>query len=80
VDLSYSNRTCRPFDEFQRYKASPVISSSGKAASAVSYGGPVRSVKAVDSLPEMVFPGGALIGCDLAQLNFAKIKGSPQRP
>jgi len=24
----------------------------------------------------MVFPGGALIGCDLGTLNFAKIKGS----
>ncbi|WP_409241773.1 NAD(P)/FAD-dependent oxidoreductase, partial [Escherichia coli] len=30
----------------------------------------------LNSLPKMVFPGGALIGCDLATLNFAKIKGS----
>ena len=30
----------------------------------------------LNSLPKMVFNGGALIGCDLGTLNFAKIKGS----
>ncbi|HCD75923.1 MAG TPA: electron transfer flavoprotein-ubiquinone oxidoreductase, partial [Alcanivorax sp.] len=30
----------------------------------------------INSLPKMVFPGGALIGCDLGTLNFAKIKGN----
>ncbi|MBP7958919.1 MAG: 4Fe-4S dicluster domain-containing protein, partial [Thiopseudomonas sp.] len=30
----------------------------------------------LNSLPKMVFPGGALIGCDLGTLNFAKIKGN----
>ncbi|MEN8663772.1 MAG: 4Fe-4S dicluster domain-containing protein, partial [Polycyclovorans sp.] len=29
-----------------------------------------------NSLPQMVFPGGALIGCDLGTMNFSKIKGS----
>ena len=76
VDLSYSNPHLSPFDEFQRYKHHPVLPSIWKAASVSAYGARAIAKGGLNSLPKMVFNGGALIGCDLGTLNFAKIKGS----
>jgi electron-transferring-flavoprotein dehydrogenase len=76
VDLSYSNPYLSPFDEFQRYKHHPVVSQYLEGGKRVSYGARAIVKGGLNSLPDMVFPGGALIGCDLGTLNFAKIKGS----
>ena len=76
VDLSYSNPFLSPFDEFQRYKHHPVIKQYLEGGKRVSYGARAIAKGGFNSLPKMVFPGGALIGCDLGTLNFAKIKGS----
>lgn len=42
----------------------------------VSYGARALAKGGINSLPKMVFKGGALIGCDLGTMNVAKIKGS----
>ena len=76
VDLSYSNPYLSPFDEFQRYKHHPVISQYLEGGTRVAYGARAIAKGGLNSLPKMVFPGGALIGCDLGTLNFAKIKGN----
>jgi len=76
VDLSYSNPFLSPFDEFQRYKHHPVIAQYLEGGTRVAYGARAICKGGFNSLPKMVFPGGALIGCDLGTLNFAKIKGS----
>ena len=76
VDLSYSNPFLSPFDEFQRYKHHPVIAQYLEGGKRVAYGARAICKGGLNSLPKMVFPGGALIGCDLGTLNFAKIKGS----
>ncbi len=76
VDLSYSNPHLSPFDEFQRYKHHPVISQYLEGGTRVAYGARALAKGGLNSLPKMVFPGGALIGCDLGTLNFAKIKGN----
>ncbi len=76
VDLSYSNAYLSPFDEFQRYKHHPVIAQYLEGGKRVAYGARAICKGGLNSLPKMVFPGGALIGCDLGTLNFAKIKGS----
>lgn len=76
VDLSYSNPYLSPFDEFQRYKHHPVIKQYLEGGKRVSYGARAIAKGGYNALPKMVFPGGALIGCDLGTLNFAKIKGS----
>jgi electron-transferring-flavoprotein dehydrogenase len=76
VDLSYSNPYLSPFDEFQRLKHHPVIKQYLEGGKRVSYGARAICKGGLNSLPKMVFPGGALIGCDLGTLNFAKIKGS----
>ncbi|OHC32864.1 MAG: electron transfer flavoprotein-ubiquinone oxidoreductase, partial [Pseudomonadales bacterium RIFCSPLOWO2_12_59_9] len=76
VDLSYSNANLSPFDEFQRYKHHPVVAQYLEGGKRVSYGARAIAKGGLNSLPKMVFAGGALIGCDLGTLNFAKIKGS----
>ncbi|AYC33390.1 electron transfer flavoprotein-ubiquinone oxidoreductase [Pseudomonas cavernae] len=76
VDLSYSNPFLSPFDEFQRYKHHPVIAQHLEGGKRVAYGARAICKGGLNSLPKMVFKGGALIGCDLGTLNFAKIKGS----
>ncbi len=76
VDLSYSNPYLSPFDEFQRFKHHPVIKQYLEGGTRVSYGARAICKGGYNSLPKMVFPGGALIGCDLGTMNFAKIKGS----
>ena len=76
VDLSYSNPHLSPFDEFQRYKHHPVVSQYLEGGTRVAYGARAITKGGYNSLPKMVFPGGALVGCDLGTLNFAKIKGN----
>ncbi|MCO8160765.1 electron transfer flavoprotein-ubiquinone oxidoreductase [Pseudomonas sp. 21LCFQ010] len=76
IDLSYSNPYLSPFDEFQRYKHHPVASQYLEGGKRISYGARAIVKGGYNSLPKMVFPGGALIGCDLGTLNFSKIKGS----
>lgn len=76
VDLAYSNPHLSPYDEFQRYKHHPVVTQYLEGGKRVSYGARALVKGGLNSLPKMVFPGGALIGCDLGTLNPAKIKGS----
>ena len=76
VDLSYTNPYLSPFDEFQRFKHHPVIKQYLQGGTRVGYGARALNKGGLPSLPKMVFPGGALIGCDLGTMNYAKIKGS----
>lgn len=76
IDLSYANPYLSPFDEFQRLKHHPVIKQYLEGGKRISYGARAICKGGLNSLPKMVFPGGALIGCDLGTLNFSKIKGS----
>lgn len=76
VDLSYTNPYLSPFHEFQRYKHHPVIARYLKGGRRVSYGARAINKGGLNSLPEMHFPGGLLVGCDAGTLNFSKIKGS----
>ncbi|MDN5862561.1 MAG: electron transfer flavoprotein-ubiquinone oxidoreductase, partial [Salinisphaera sp.] len=76
VDLSYSNPHLSPFHEFQRFKHHPKIAKYLSGGKRLSYGARAITKGGYNSLPEMVFPGGALIGCNAGTLNFAKIKGN----
>ena len=76
VDLGYRNPHISPYDEFQRYKHHPVISRYLEGGKRVGYGARAIIKGGLNSLPEMSFPGGLLIGCDAGTLNAAKIKGS----
>ncbi|RVU32426.1 electron transfer flavoprotein-ubiquinone oxidoreductase [Neptunomonas marina] len=76
VDLNYANPYISPFDEFQRLKHHPVLKQHLEGGKRVSYGARAIAKGGFNALPEMVFPGGLLIGCNAGTLNFAKIKGT----
>lgn len=76
VGLAYQNPYLSPFEEFQRYKTHPAISRFFKGGKRVSYGARAITAGGLQSLPKLVFPGGALIGCEAGFLNTSRIKGS----
>ena len=76
IGLDYKNPYLSPFDEFQRFKTHPAIRPTFEGGKRVSYGARALNEGGVQSLPEMVFPGGALIGCEAGTLNVPKIKGT----
>ncbi|SAK90180.1 electron transport protein [Caballeronia hypogeia] len=76
VGLGYANPYLSPFEEFQRYKTHPSIRAFLEGGKRVSYGARAIAAGGLMSLPELVFPGGALIGCEAGFLNASRIKGS----
>ncbi|HKU71596.1 MAG TPA: electron transfer flavoprotein-ubiquinone oxidoreductase [Burkholderiales bacterium] len=76
VGLGYSNPYLNPFEEFQRYKTHPAIRPFLEGGKRLAYGARAISAGGLQSLPKLVFPGGALIGDDAGFLNASRIKGS----
>lgn len=76
VGLDYSNPWLSPFEEFQRFKTHPKIRGYFEGAKRISYGARAITAGGLTALPQTVFPGGALIGCEAGYLNASRIKGS----
>ena len=76
VGLGYRNPYLSPYEEFQRYKTHPYIRTFFEGAKRIAYGARAITAGGLQALPKLVFPGGALIGCDAGFLNASRIKGS----
>ena len=76
VGLGYTNPYLSPYEEFQRYKTHPEIRTFFEGGKRLAYGARAISAGGIQSLPKLVFPGGALIGDDAGFLNASRIKGS----
>ena len=76
VGLDYSNPWLSPFEEFQRWKTHPAIRAHLEGGKRIGYGARAINNGTPQALPRLVFPGGALVGCDAGFLNAARIKGS----
>ena len=76
VGLGYRNPYLHPFEEFQRYKTHPAIRGFFEGGRRIAYGARAISAGGLQSLPKLVFPGGALVGDDAGFLNASRIKGS----
>ena len=80
--LSYSNPYLSPFEEFQRWKTHPRVryyleNDKGEVtAKRLSYGARAINTSGINALPQTVFPGGCLVGCNAGYLNVSRIKGS----
>ena len=74
--LSYTNPHLSPFQEMQRWKTHPAIREILEGGKRVSYGARAISDGGYQSVPKLVFPGGALIGCSAGFLNVPRIKGT----
>ncbi len=76
VHLDYANPHCSPFDEFQRFKTHPKMQALLKGGKRLSYGARAISEGGLQSWPQLIFPGGALVGCCAGMVNVPRIKGS----
>ena len=76
VGLGYTNPYLSPYEEFQRFKTHPAIRGFFEGGKRVAYGARAIAAGGLQSLPKLVFPGGALIGDDAGFLNASRIKGS----
>jgi electron-transferring-flavoprotein dehydrogenase len=76
VWLNYSNPYLSPFEELQRWKTHPEVKKILAGGRRVSYGARAISDGGWQSVPELTFPGGALIGCSAGFVNVPRIKGT----
>jgi len=76
VHLNYWNPTLSPFDEFQLFKTHPKIAPLFQGGERISFGARAITEGGFQSVPKLVFPGGALIGCAAGFVNVPRIKGS----
>jgi electron-transferring-flavoprotein dehydrogenase len=74
--LDYANPWLSPFDEMQRLKTHPKMRRHFEGGRRISYGARALSEGGFQSIPKLVFPGGALIGDSAGFLNLPKIKGT----
>ena len=76
IHLNYENPYLSPFDEFQRFKTHPKIRPFFEGGKRLAYGSRAINEGGLQSIPKLVFPGGALIGCSAGFVNLPRIKGS----
>lgn len=76
IGLDYQNPYLSPYNEFQRFKNHPKIRPLFEGGRRIAYGARALNEGGWQSIPQLSFPGGCLIGCTAGFLNVAKIKGS----
>jgi len=76
VHLNYKNPYLHPYMEFQRFKHHPMVANLLEGGKRVAYGARAISEGGWQSIPKVVFPGGALLGCSAGLVNVPRIKGN----
>jgi electron-transferring-flavoprotein dehydrogenase len=76
VHLNYGNPYLSPYEEFQRFKTHPTIRQLLQGGRRIAYGARALSEGGWQSIPELAFPGGVLVGCAAGFMNVPRIKGS----
>ena len=76
VHLNYENPHLFPYMEFQRFKHHPMVAELLKGGKRVAYGARAISEGGFQSMPKMVAPGVALLGCSVGMVNVPRIKGN----
>jgi electron-transferring-flavoprotein dehydrogenase len=76
VHLNYQNPYLSPFEEFQRFKTHPLVRDMFTNGKRICYGARALTEGGWQSVPNLAFPGGALIGCAAGFMNVPRIKGS----
>jgi electron-transferring-flavoprotein dehydrogenase len=76
VHLNYQNPHLYPYMEFQRFKHHPMVADLLKGGKRVAYGARAISEGGWQSIPKMVAPGVALLGCSAGLVNVPRIKGN----
>ncbi|MEO1775874.1 MAG: electron transfer flavoprotein-ubiquinone oxidoreductase [Pseudomonadota bacterium] len=76
VHLNYENPHLFPYMEFQRFKHHPLVAEVLEGGKRVSYGARAIVEGGWQSMPQLAFPGGALLGCSAGMVNVPRIKGN----
>ncbi|PRD40261.1 UNVERIFIED_CONTAM: Electron transfer flavoprotein-ubiquinone oxidoreductase [Trichonephila clavipes] len=76
VHLNYANPHLYPYMEFQRFKHHPMVADLLAGGKRVAYGARAISEGGWQSMPKMVAPGVALLGCSVGMVNVPRIKGN----
>ncbi|MDO9640724.1 MAG: electron transfer flavoprotein-ubiquinone oxidoreductase [Pseudotabrizicola sp.] len=76
VHLNYENPHLYPYMEFQRFKHHPMVADLLAGGKRVAYGARAISEGGYQSMPKMVAPGVALLGCSVGMVNVPRIKGN----
>jgi electron-transferring-flavoprotein dehydrogenase len=76
VHLNYQNPHLYPYMEFQRFKHHPMVAELLEGGKRVAYGARAISEGGYQSMPKMVAPGVALLGCSVGMVNVPRIKGN----
>jgi electron-transferring-flavoprotein dehydrogenase len=76
VHLNYKNPHLFPYMEFQRFKHHPMVAELLEGGKRVAYGARAISEGGYQSMPKMVAPGVALLGCSVGMVNVPRIKGN----
>jgi electron-transferring-flavoprotein dehydrogenase len=76
VHLNYANPYLSPYMEFQRFKHHPMVAQLLEGGRRVAYGARAISEGGWQSIPKMVAPGVALLGCSAGLVNVPRIKGN----
>lgn len=74
--LDYRNPYLDPFQELQRFKTHPAIRPLFEGGKRIAYGARALNEGGLQSIPGLVFPGGAMIGCAAGFMNVPRIKGT----
>lgn len=75
VGLDYSNPYISPFREFQMFKMHPKVQSLLEGGMCLQYGARALNEGGLQSVPQLHFPGGVLLGCAGGLLDVAKTRG-----
>jgi flavin-dependent dehydrogenase len=76
VYLNYDNPYLSPYQEFQRFKTHPAIRDTFEGGKRIAYGARALTEGGWQSIPQLAFPGGVLVGCAAGFMNVPRIKGS----
>lgn len=76
VHLNYENPYLYPYAEFQRFKHHPMVAELLEGGKRVAYGARAISEGGWQSIPQLSFDGGVLLGCSAGLVNVPRIKGN----
>lgn len=76
VHLNYENPYLNPYLEFQRFKHHPMVADLLQGGKRVAYGARAIAEGGWQSIPTLVAPGVALLGCSAGLVNVPRIKGN----
>ncbi|CAK7896860.1 probable electron transfer flavoprotein-ubiquinone oxidoreductase, mitochondrial [[Candida] anglica] len=76
IGLDYKNPYVSPFQEFQRMKTHPFYKNYLEGGKCVSYAARALNEGGLQSVPQLYFPGGVIVGCSAGFVNVPKVKGT----